>query len=72
MKIWRDIRSALALNGSDETRLKIGQPDFIRPMVGAHLNVMRAVIVRAIHQDAANTGFARLAKGDFLRPLQAP
>jgi hypothetical protein len=29
------------------------------------------VIVAAINQDTANTGFAHLAEGDLLRPLHA-
>jgi hypothetical protein len=35
-------------------------------LIGAHLNVMAAAIIRAPDQDAANAGFAHLADGDFL------
>ena len=71
IKIRPDVDTALAASRADETRLKVGQPDVIRPGIGAGRDVMRAVIVAAIDQDAANAGFAHFAKGDFLGPLHA-
>jgi len=48
MKIGPDVSPALAASRADETRFKIGQPDVIRPWIGAGRGVMRAVIVAAI------------------------
>ena len=57
--------------GADETRLKIGQ-DVIGSGIGAGRDVVRAMIVAAVDQYPPNVGFAHLAKGDLLGPLQAP
>ena len=35
MKIGPDVRSAPAARRPEETRLKVGQPDVIRPGIGA-------------------------------------
>jgi hypothetical protein len=72
MKIWPDVGSALAASGADETRLKIGQPNVIWPGIGAGRDVVRAVIVAALDQDATHAGFAHFAERYFLRPLHAP
>ena len=48
IKIRPDVDTALAASRADETRLKVGQPDVIRPGIGAGRDVMRAVIVAAI------------------------
>ena len=66
-----DVCSAPPASGADETRLKVGLPNVIRPGIGAGRDVMRTVIVAAIDQDAANAGFAHLAEGDPLGPLHA-
>jgi hypothetical protein len=42
----------------------------IRPLIGAHLNVMAAAIIRAPDQDAANAGFAHFAEGYFLGAVE--
>jgi len=39
VKIWPNVRSALAASQADEPRLKIGQPDVIRPRIGAGRDV---------------------------------
>ena len=54
MKIGPDVRYALAASGTDETRFKVGEPNVIRPAIGAGRDVMRAAIVAAIDQDTAN------------------
>ena len=61
LKIWPDVRSAPAASGTDETRLKVVEPNVIRPGIGAGRDVMRAVIVAAIN--AANAGFAHFTGG---------
>ena len=71
IEIRPDVGTAPAASGAGETRLKIGQPNVIRPGIGAGRDVMRTVIVAAIDQDAANAGFAHLAEGDPLGPLHA-
>ena len=69
MKIRPHVRAALAARLANEPIFDVGEPDIVGPLIGAGRDVMRAVIVAAIDQDAANTGFAHLAKRDLLRTL---
>ena len=58
--------------GADETIFDVGEPDIVRPLVGADRVGMAAAIIGAIDQDTANAGFAHLAKGDLLGLLFGP
>jgi len=42
-----DVSSALATSSTDETRLKIGKPNMIRPLIGAGSHRMAALVIRA-------------------------
>ena len=72
IEIRPDVGTAPAASGAGETRLKIGQPNVIRPRIGAGRDVVRAVIIAAIDQDTTNAGIAHFAKRDFLGPIHAP
>jgi hypothetical protein len=39
---------APAASDAEETRLKVGEPDFIRPVIGVHLDVMAASVIAAV------------------------
>ena len=69
MKIRPDVRSALAASRADGTQLKFGEPDFIRPRIGAGCDVVAAPIITALDRDAAHAGLAHLAEGDLLRAV---
>ena len=66
MKIWPDVCSALAAFLADEPVFDVGEPDIVRPLIGADRDVVAALVIAAIDQNAANAGFAHLAEGDFL------
>jgi hypothetical protein len=72
VKIWPDVGAALAARLADEAIFDVGQPDIVRPLIGADRDVVAALVIRAINQDAANAGLAHLAQGDFLGPLHSP
>jgi hypothetical protein len=61
-----DVGTSLAAGLADEQRLDVGEPDMVRPPIGAHLNRVAASEVGAIDQEAVDAGGAHLAKGDFL------
>ena len=71
VKIWPDVGSALAAFLADEPFFDVGEPDIVRPRIGADRDVVAALVIAAIDQDAANAGFAHLAEGDPLGPLHA-
>jgi hypothetical protein len=52
----------------DKARLDIGQAHAIRPLVGADLRPMAALVIRAVDQKAANTGRAHFSQGDLVGP----
>ena len=45
MKISPDAGSALAACRANETRLKVGQPDLIRPAIGAGGDMVAATVI---------------------------
>jgi hypothetical protein len=49
-----DISALATAGGADEARLDVTQSDIIRPLVGDHLDPMRASIIRAVDQHGAN------------------
>ena len=53
-------------HAADEPTFDAEKPDIVRPMIGASLDVMAALVIRAINQDAANAGGAQFSEGDFL------
>jgi hypothetical protein len=55
--------AALAASLADKPGLEIGQAEIISPSIAADRRAMRAVIVAAIDQDAANAGEAVAALG---------
>jgi len=67
MKIWPDVGSALAAFLADEPIFYVGEPDIVRPLVGADRGRVATLVIAAIDQDAAHAGFAHLAEGDGLR-----
>jgi hypothetical protein len=69
VKIWPDVSSALAAFFADEPIFDVGEPDIVRPLVGADRDGVAALVIRAINQDTANAGFSHLAEGDLLRAL---
>jgi hypothetical protein len=66
LPIGPDIRAAPAASFADETRLDIGQPYIIGPSVAADRCVVAATEIRAVNQQAADTGGAHFSEGDFL------
>ena len=72
MKIRPDVGAAPAARLTDEAIFDVGQPDIVRPLIGADRDVVAALVIAAIDQDAANAGFAHLAKGDLLGSGHAP
>jgi hypothetical protein len=67
MEIRAYISAATAASLTGKPRLQIGQPDVIRPPVAADRRPMRAVIVRAVDQQAANARGAHFGQSYFLR-----
>jgi hypothetical protein len=65
-EIRTDIGASLAANVAGKQRLYVGQPDVIRPSVGAHGRRVAALVVRAIDQETANAKGAHLSEGDVL------
>jgi hypothetical protein len=66
MEVGPYIRAALAAGLTGEARLDVGQPNIIWPPITPDRGPMRAVIVAAINQQAANAGGAHLSEGDLL------
>jgi hypothetical protein len=62
-----DIGPSLAAGCADEPSLQIGEPDVIRPWVGADREGLAALVIRAIDQDAAHASIAHLSEGDLDR-----
>ena len=54
IEIWPDIGTARAAHRAREPFRKIGQPHIVRPLVGIDLDPVRALVVRAIDQQAAH------------------
>jgi hypothetical protein len=69
IEIRSDVGSARAAGGAGEPAFEIGQPHIVGPLVGADPDPVRALVVGAIDQQAANAGSAHLGEGDFLRAL---
>jgi hypothetical protein len=75
MKVRPDVSATPATRSTDETRLKIGEPHIIRPLIGhrwCKRDVVAATIVAAEYDQAPSAGGARFAKGDLLGRLHAP
>src|SRR6266404_3119940 len=51
---------------ANESRFKIREPDVIRPSVAADFCKVRAFVIRAIDQQAANARRSHFPEGDFL------
>ena len=75
---WRivpaDIRATPPADTTDKSRLKIGEPHIIRPLIGngwCKRDVVAAMIVAAEYDQAPSAGGSHLAKGDLLGPLHA-
>jgi hypothetical protein len=66
IEIGPHVRAALAAALANELRLEIGQPDLAGPRIGAEFLPVRAMMVGAIDDQAANAGSAHGAEGDFL------
>jgi len=49
-----------------ELRLQLGQADIVRPLIGGDRGPVRAAIVGAIDQQAANAGGSHFGEGDLL------
>ena len=58
-----DVRAAPAASLAGKSRLKIRKPDVIRPSIAADRGPMRAMIIGAVDQEAAN--------GMSYRPMRA-
>ena len=69
MKVGPQIGRACAASLADEQRLKIGQLDIIRPLIGADPSPMAALVVRAVDQQAANAHLAHFTESYFLRAV---
>jgi len=63
--IWPDIGASSSARLTNEQRLKIRQPNMVRPSIPADPDRVRTP-VRAINQDAANARRSHFPKGDFL------
>jgi hypothetical protein len=66
MEIRADVGTSLAACLADEPGFQIGQPDIIRPSVGADCGPVAAPIVGAINEQPANASAAHLSEGDLL------
>lgn len=69
IKVWPHLGTAPAAGGADETRLDVGQPRIIPPLIRAQGSVVAATIVGAIDQHAPDAHVAHLAEGDLLGSL---
>ena len=47
MKVGPHVGTELAAGSADEPRFKVGRPDVFRPLIGADLDPMRALVVGA-------------------------
>jgi len=45
MRIWRDVRSALAASGADDAIFAVGEPDMVRPLSGADRDRVAALVI---------------------------
>jgi hypothetical protein len=66
LPIGPDIGAAAAARRAGEATLEIGEPDIVRPFVGADRRDVAALLVGAVDQDAAHAGGAHLGEGNFL------
>jgi hypothetical protein len=66
LPIGPHIRAAPAASLAGKPRLEIGQPDVIRPSVGADRCVVAATIIGTVDQETANASGAHFGEGDFL------
>jgi hypothetical protein len=66
IEISPDFGALKAASRTAEQRLEIGEPNIIRPLIGADRHVVAALIIRAIDQQAANPHRAHFAERDFL------
>jgi hypothetical protein len=57
-KQWPDVGASFAASLADEQRLYVGQPDFVAPLGGRHLDMTATLVVGAINQDVAGRGTA--------------
>jgi hypothetical protein len=61
-----NIRAAVPTNLTGELRLKIGQPDVIRPLAGVDHNRMSTAIVCTVDQKPGGAGLPHFPESDFL------
>jgi hypothetical protein len=67
VEVRADISASLATTPADELRLDFGQPNVIRPSVGAHGCPVAALVIRAIDQETANASGPHFSEGDLGR-----
>jgi hypothetical protein len=65
VEIRPDIRAPRAAGLAGEARLDVGQPDIIRPPLGADGRPKAALVIRAIDQQPANAGGAHFGECDL-------
>jgi hypothetical protein len=53
---WPYVSALAATSAADEARLDVTQPYIIGPLVGGHLDGVRATVVAAVDQDRKNAG----------------
>jgi hypothetical protein len=66
VEVRADISASLGTTPADELRLDFGQPNVIRPSVGAHGCPVAALVIRAIDQETANASGPHFSEGDLL------
>ena len=66
VKIGPHLGAFLAAALTDKARLKIGEPDVIRPLVCADRSRMAAMIIGTINQETADARRAHFGEGDLL------
>jgi hypothetical protein len=62
MEVGPHVGAALAAGLADELLLNVGKSDIVGPLVAADRDVVTALAIRAVNQDAANARFAHLAE----------
>ena len=59
------VGASLTARLAGEPRFDIGKPDVIRPSIGVDRRRVAALVIGAIHQDAANAAGTHVSEGDF-------
>jgi hypothetical protein len=44
-EVWPDLSAAVTADFANKLLLNVGQPDFVRPLFGAHSDVMSAFVI---------------------------